>query len=534
MFLNTIAYMTAEENIAWYPRAEEPRSSQRHHWNNQIRNHAVVRGEETALRFRGETRTWAALADRVDAVAGALDAHGVRFGDRVLLLGLNRIEYVEAALAVTALGAIAVPVNFRMAPPEVAFVAQDTACSAVIHEAMFDPLIDGVAATGVDFGLRIRFDGATDGALGYEDLVAEGRANPRPDVPEDSPALIMYTSGTTGRPKGAVLTHVNMQAQALNNLVAPGTVDHEAVGAIAVPLFHIAGFGILATAFLEGTTTVIFPLGAFDAAQTLDVLESEGITTMFMVPMQWQLVVLEQRARPRALRLRYVWWGAAPASETLLRSLVDTFPDATVCAVFGQTEMSPVTCALSGEDTLRKFGSVGRVVRTVAARVVDADGNDVPRGEVGEIVYRGPNLMAGYWNNVEATRAAFDGGWFHSGDLVRMDEEGFVYITDRAKDMIISGGENIYSVEVENAVAAHPAVLEVAVIGRPDERYGEAVVAVVQLREGAEELTVAALSEFLGERIARYKHPRDVVVLAELPRNPAGKIVKPVLRAQFG
>ncbi|KXO96154.1 long-chain-fatty-acid--CoA ligase [Tsukamurella pseudospumae] len=527
--------MTALENIAWFPRTEEPRSSQRNTWNNQVRNHAVMRGDQVALKYLDNTLTWARLADRVSAVAGALSERGVSFGDRVLVLGLNRLEYIEAVLAVTALGGIAVPVNFRMAPPEVAYLAQDTGCSAIVYEAPFDPLVAAASAAGAEFGLRIRFDGADEaaGALAYEDLVAEGRTAPVVDVPEDSPALIMYTSGTTGRPKGAVLTHVNMTAQGFNNLIAPGTVDTEAVGAVAVPLFHIAGFGVLATAFIAGTTSVIFPLGAFDPAHTLDVLEREGITTMFMVPVQWQLAVAEQQARPRDLKLKYVWWGAAPASETLLRALVDTFPDATICAVFGQTEMSPVTCALSGEDTLRKLGSVGKVVRTVAARVVDPEGKDVPRGEVGEIVYRGPNMMAGYWNNVDATRAAFDGGWFHSGDLVRMDDEGFVYITDRAKDMIISGGENIYSVEVENAVAAHPAVVEVAVIGRPDEKWGEAVVAVVSVRDG-EELSVESLSEFLNDHIARYKHPRDLVVVPELPRNPAGKITKPALRQQFG
>ncbi|ADG80750.1 AMP-dependent synthetase and ligase OS=Tsukamurella paurometabola (strain ATCC 8368 / DSM /CCUG 35730 / CIP 100753 / JCM 10117 / KCTC 9821 / NBRC 16120/ NCIMB 702349 / NCTC 13040) OX=521096 GN=Tpau_4181 PE=3 SV=1 [Tsukamurella paurometabola] len=527
--------MTAEENIAWYPRTEEPRSSQRNTWNNQIRNHAVMRGDQTALRYLDKEVSWGRFAERVGAFAGALAKRGITAGDRVLILGLNRIEYVEAALGVTALGGIAVPVNFRMAPPEVAYLVQDTKCSAVIYEAPFDPLVAGVAGAGADFGLRIRFDGADEaaGAVGFEDLIAEGNPDPHVDVPEDSPALIMYTSGTTGRPKGAVLTHINMTAQGWTNLVAPGSVDPEAVGAIAVPMFHIAGFGVLATAFLQGLTSVIFPLGAFDPAQTLDALEREGITSMFMVPMQWQLAVAEQKARPRNLKLRYVWWGAAPASETLLRELTATFPDAEICAVFGQTEMSPVTCALSGADTLRKFGSVGKVVRTVAARVIDPDGNDVPRGQIGEIVYRGPNMMSGYWNNLEATREAFAGGWFHSGDLVRMDEEGFVYVVDRAKDMIISGGENIYSQEVENAVAAHPDVTEVAVIGKPDEKWGEAVVAVVQLREGAE-LTVDTLSAFLTDHIARYKHPRHVVVIDALPRNPTGKVTKPTLRQQFG
>ncbi|GAA4387985.1 AMP-binding protein [Tsukamurella soli] len=529
----------SDARIPWFPQVEEPRFSQRRNWNNQVRVHALMRGAAPALRYRGATRTWAQLADRVGALAGALAERGVGFGDRVLVLGLNRPEYVEAVLAVTALGAIAVPVNFRLAPPEVAFLAQDTAAAAIVYEAPFDRLVEATAASGAALGARIRFDGARDGAdgvrsEGFDDLVAEGRPAPIVDVPDDTPALIMYTSGTTGRPKGAVLTHANMQAQALNNLLAPGSVDHAAIGAVAVPMFHIAALGVLASTLLDGVLAVIFPLGAFDAAEVLDTLEAEGITTMFMVPAQWQQAVLEQQARPRRLALKYVWWGAAPASRTLLESLYETFPQATVCAVFGQTEMSPITCALTGDDTLRKIGSVGRVVRTCAARVVDPDMNDVPVGEVGEIVYRGPNLMAGYWNNLEATETAFAGGWFHSGDLVRQDEEGFVYIIDRAKDMIISGGENIYCVEVESAVAAHPSVLDAAVIGRADPKWGETVVAVVQLRPGAEPVTTEQMSQFLTERIARYKHPRDVIVVDTLPRNAAGKITKAPLRTDFG
>ncbi|MDF0531562.1 AMP-binding protein [Tsukamurella sp. 8F] len=501
--------------------------------------HAIMRGDSVALRFGGAATTWSQLAERNGRLAGALAERGVGFGDRVLVLGLNRPEYVEAVLAVNALGAIAVPINFRMAPPEVAYLAADTAACAIVFEAPFDPLVAAVAGQGIDLGVRVRFDGAAElpdgvAAEGYDDLIAEGRPEPLIDVPDDSPALIMYTSGTTGRPKGAVLTHANMQAQAMNNLVAPGHVDHEAVGAIAVPMFHIAALGVLSSIVLDGVTAVIFPLTAFDPAAVLDTLEAEGITTMFMVPAQWQQVVLEQQARPRSLKLRFVWWGAAPASRTLLEALSATFPEATVCAVFGQTEMSPVTCALTGADTLRKVGSVGRVVRTCAARVVSPEMIDVPVGEVGEIVYRGPNLMAGYWNAPEATAAAFEGGWFHSGDLVRQDEEGFVYIVDRAKDMIISGGENIYCVEVENAVAAHPSVLEAAVIGRSDERWGESVVAVVELRPDAEAVTTDQLSEFLAGRIARYKHPRDVVVVAALPRNAAGKVTKAALRSEYG
>jgi len=365
-------------------------------------------------------------------------------------------------------------------------------------------------------------------------LVAEPGDEPEPvDIPNDSPALIMYTSGTTGRPKGAVLTHTNLAGQALTNLLTthPKQTD---VGFIGVPLFHIAGVGNMITPLQLGLPVVLYPLGAFDPAALLDVLEAEKVTSMFLVPAQWQAVCAEQRANPRKLALRTLSWGAAPASDTLLRDMIDTFPGTQIYAAFGQTEMSPVTCMLLAEDAIRKLGSVGKVIPTVAARVVDDNMNDVPVGEVGEIVYRAPTLMAGYWNNPEATAEAFEGGWFHSGDLVRQDEEGYVWVVDRKKDMIISGGENIYCAEVENVLAAHPAIAEVAVIGRPDEKWGEVPVAVAALAPDQGELTLADLDGFLTERLARYKHPKALEVVDALPRNPAGKVLKTELRARFG
>ncbi|MCW2560593.1 MAG: long-chain fatty acid--CoA ligase, partial [Mycobacterium sp.] len=211
-----------------------------------------------------------------------------------------------------------------------------------------------------------------------------------------------------------------------------------------------------------------------------------------------------------------------------------TFPGAQIFAAFGQTEMSPVTCMLLSGDAIRKLGSVGKVIPTVAARVVDEEMNDVLVGEIGEIVYRAPTLMAGYWNNPTATAEAFAGGWFHSGDLVRQDEEGYVWVVDRKKDMIISGGENIYCAEVENVLAGHPAIAEAAVIGRPDDRWGEVPVAIVALGAvGPTELTLADLDEFLTERLARYKHPKALEVVEALPRNPAGKVLKTELRTRF-
>ena len=206
-----------------------------------------------------------------------------------------------------------------------------------------------------------------------------------------------------------------------------------------------------------------------------------------------------------------------------------TFPNAQNVAVFGQTEMSPITCVLDGEDALRKLGSVGRVIPTIAARVVDDEMNDVAPGEIGEIVYRGPTMMQGYWENPDGTADAFHGGWFHSGDLVRQDDEGFVFVVDRKKDMIISGGENVYCAEVENVLFGHPRILEAAVIGRPDDKWGEVPVAVVALKD-SEDLTLDELVVWLGDHLARFKHPRELVIVDALPRNASGKVVKVALR----
>jgi fatty-acyl-CoA synthase len=211
--------------------------------------------------------------------------------------------------------------------------------------------------------------------------------------------------------------------------------------------------------------------------------------------------------------------------------MAETCPDSKILAAFGQTEMSPVTCMLAGEDAIRKLGSVGKVIPTVAARIVDDQMNDVEVGEVGEIVYRATTLMAGYWNKPEATAEAFEGGWFHSGDLVRADDEGYIWVVDRKKDMIISGGENIYCAEVENVVAAHPSIAEVAVIGRPDDKWGEIPVAVAALTEP---LTLDGLTRFLDNRLARYKQPKALEIVDKLPRNPAGKVLKTQPRALFG
>jgi fatty-acyl-CoA synthase len=513
--------------------AAQPYLSRRQNWVNQLERHALMQPGAPALRFLGKTITWAELRRRVAALAGALSRRGVGFGDRVMILMLNRTEFVESVLAANMLGAIAVPINFRLTPAEIAYLVDDCQARVMLTEPVLAAVAGGVRnITPVLDTIVVAGDSADEGLLAYEDLLIE-RGDPSEliDVPNESPALIMYTSGTTGRPKGAVLTHTNLAGQTMSGLYTHGA-DPSDVGFIGVPLFHIAGVGNLLPGMLLGQPTVIHPLGAFDPGQLLDVLAAEKVTGIFLVPAQWQAVCNAQQADPRELKLRLISWGAAPASDALLRQMSETFPGSQILAAFGQTEMSPVTCMLLGEDAIRKRGSVGKVIPTVAARVVDEHMNDVPVGEVGEIVYRAPTLMSGYWNNPEATAEAFAGGWFHSGDLVRMDDEGYVWVVDRKKDMIISGGENIYCAEVENVLADHPDIVEVAVIGRPDHKWGEVPVAVVAVTQTS--LRLEDLDGFLTERLARYKHPKGLEIVDALPRNPAGKVLKTELRARYG
>lgn len=513
---------------------QQPYLARRQNWVNQLERHAMMQPDAPALRFVGNTMTWADLRRRVAALAGALSGRGVGFGDRVMILMLNRTEFVESVLAANMIGAIAVPLNFRLTPTEIAVLVEDCVAHVMLTEAALAPVAIGVRNIQPLLSVIVVAGGSSqDSVFGYEDLLNEaGDVHEPVDIPNDSPALIMYTSGTTGRPKGAVLTHANLTGQAMTALYTSGANINSDVGFVGVPLFHIAGIGNMLTGLLLGLPTVIYPLGAFDPGQLLDVLEAEKITGIFLVPAQWQAVCTEQQARPRDLRLRVLSWGAAPAPDALLRQMSATFPETQILAAFGQTEMSPVTCMLLGEDAIAKRGSVGRVIPTVAARVVDQNMNDVPVGEVGEIVYRAPTLMSCYWNNPEATAEAFAGGWFHSGDLVRMDSDGYVWVVDRKKDMIISGGENIYCAELENVLASHPDIAEVAVIGRADEKWGEVPIAVAAVTN--DDLRIEDLGEFLTDRLARYKHPKALEIVDALPRNPAGKVLKTELRLRYG
>ncbi|QXC46922.1 long-chain-fatty-acid--CoA ligase (plasmid) [Rhodococcus qingshengii] len=485
-----------------------------------------------ALRFEGKRTTWRELQRRVETLAGALARRGVGFGDRVAILMGNRPEFIESILAITRLGAIAVPLNFRLTGPETTYALENSGAVAL--------LVDTFGKSAAREAIRDRsgpFSSVYVGsealpyAEAYEDLLSEENTqHALVDVPETSPALIMYTSGTTGQPKGAVLTHANLQMQALAVIRAWGLCTDREVNLVAAPMFHAGALGSIIPMILTGGTQVIMPSGGFTSSHALELMATEGVTTAFLVPTHWQALCDDPSVVDRDLStLRVTSWGAAPATPTLLRRMAELFPRTATVALFGQTEMSPITCVLEGKDAIRKLGSVGKPIPTVAVRVVDADMNDVVPGEVGEIVYRGPNLMAGYWQNTEQTEEAFRGGWFHSGDLVRVDAEGFIFVVDRAKDMIISGGENIYCAEVENLLSAHPSIVDISVVGKSHPKWGETPVAVATLTAGST-LAIEELRAWAGASIARFKLPTELVVTAVLPRNASGKVDKGRIR----
>ena len=489
----------------------------------RVYRHAQQLPDTTALVEGDVELTFGELWERIQTAAARLADAGVSRGDRVAIVAGNSAAYPVLVYAVNYLGAIIVPVNFRLAAGEIGYILTNCEPNVVVADAeRANTTQDAIAGVSVQF-------------LDLDQVVAPGSLEgvPAPiicDLSDDQ--AIMYTSGTTGRPKGAVLTYSNFHATVLRISNSWNVTPGRDGVLIASPMFHIAAFNVLLGSVANAGKTVITPSTSFDPAHLLDVMEEHGVTRTFMVPAQWQLIAEEQRRKPRNVELGFYSWGAAPATESLLMMLRETFPDADSQAAFGQTETTASGVSLSHEDSLRKLGSVGLPDVNYSIRVVDSNMRDVPRGEVGEIVYRGPGVMDRFWNDPRATAEAFAGGWFHSGDLVRQDAEGFIYVVDRVKDMIISGGENIYCAELENTIAWHPKVAEVAVVGRPDEKWGEVPVAVIIPRDRNDVPTLEDIREFCDGKLARYKHPKDLILRESFPLSGTGKIRKTDLRQE--
>jgi len=491
--------------------------------------------DRDAIWFEGRTTSHAGFAERVRRTAAGLASLGVGRGDRVAWFSANHPSALETLFACGQLGAIWVPVNGRLTTSEAQYILEHSGATMVVHGADQARQASGLAGTvpGVRSWVAIEpSPDVTDSSrsFDYEQLLTDAAADARDEpVGLDDPCLIMYTSGTTGRPKGAVLTHGNMTWNAANQLLGFDLAADERTLALA-PLFHIGGInGTANPTLLRGGCVVI--VRRFDPAATLDVIVRQRINSFFAVPTMLDAMAREPAFETADLSaLRCVAAAGAPLPLPTLQTWLAR--GMTVQQAYGMTEAAPGCTVLDSADSVRKAGSAGKPVFFTDLRVVRPDGTDAAPGEVGEVIVSGPNIMAGYWQEPERTAEVLIDGWYHTGDAGTLDAEGFLYIRDRYKDVIISGGENIYPAEVESALLALPGVHEAAVIGCPDPRWGEVGLAVLVVSPDTprDPVTIAAA---LRERLAGFKVPRHFRFADTLPKTATGKIRKPDLRAQF-
>ncbi len=489
--------------------------------------------DKEAFVFKNTRLTYRQFNERVNRLAGSLITIGIKRGDNISVLSMNCTEVVECYFAIWKIGGVVVPLNFRMVGPEIRYQVDQSDSVAVIFSGMFQDLMTAIRSDLPKIENFICFNGKDEpGIISYGDMIKGGSSDePGIVVDENDPAFIMYTSGTTGRPKGAVLTHKNEYINVIS-ILAECDIRQGDRSLCSAPLFHAAALVHTLLILFMGGTSVL--LDKFEPEDFIKVLDKEKITVGMLIPSMWIfLLQLPNIEDYNTSYLRTVPTGGAVLPTEVIKNAKMRFPNVKIYNLFGQTEMGPVTTMLNPDDALKKMGSVGKPLISVETRIVDQNDNDVPVGEVGEIVYRGPTVMKEYYKNPEGTSAAMKNGWFHGGDLVRQDAEGYIYIVDRAKDMIISGGENIYAAEVEEVIFSHPGVVEAAVVGIPDFQWGESVKAVVVTRKG-DKVTENEIIEHCKENLASYKKPKVVEFTDELPRNASGKVLKFKLRENTG
>ena len=492
---------------------------------------ARVTPKREAFVFGKDRCTFEQFNERVNRLAEGFLQNGVEKGDKVALLLMNSLEFIECYFALSKLGSVTVPLNVRLSSNELVYQIKQSDSKLLVFGTEFEEKVLTIRQQLSSLGCFVSVGGgAAKHTVQYEDLIqVHSSSEPLIDVNEDDPCIIIFTAGTTGKPKGAVLTHKNQVVNAMNTLIEL-TVEKEIRWLCIPPLFHIAALAVAQWVLLAGGCAVIMP--GFNPNEIPGIIQDEKITHILLVPSMWiSLLEVYGEGEWDTSSLKVAFTGASIMPLSLRKRIIKIAPQIQLIDIFGQTEMSPSTCMLKHDDGLKKPESVGQRMVNVEARIVDANENDVPVGEVGEIIYRGPTMMKEYYKAPEATAEAMRDGWFHSGDLVREDEDGFITIVDRLKDMIISGGENIYSAEVEAVILGHPKIREAAVVGVPDPQWGESIKAYVVPKPG-EMVTATEIISYCQENIASYKKPKSVEVIEELPKNSAGKVLKYVLKGK--
>lgn len=491
---------------------------------------------KTALVFRGESDSFAELDAAVDRAANGLAAQGVTKGDRIALLSHNNRTFVVLRFALARLGAVTTPVNFMLNAEDTAYILDHSGASMLIAE-------DALCATG-DAALAIlnrdipRFSiPHGDGSMpeGWQPVSvildhAEGGAV-WTDLTANDPVQMMYTSGTESRPKGALLTSDALYAQ-YTSCIVDGDMTADAISLHCLPLFHCAQLDcFLSPDLYLGATSILHDKA--DPAEMLEAIEAHGVTKLFCPPTIWIALLRHPDFDTRDLSsLNAGYYGASIMPTAVIEELAGRLPNMRLYNFYGQTEMAPIATILRPEDQMRKLGSAGRPALNVETRVVDDNDQPLPVGEVGEVVHRSPHLITEYYKDPDKTADAFRGGWFHSGDLGRFDEDGYLYIIDRKKDMIKTGGENVASREVEEAIFRHPDVAEVAVFGVPHPKWIEAVTAIVVLKAGTT-ATVDDIHAYCQEHLSHFKAPKHIDITDQLPKNASGKLLKRELRQQY-
>jgi fatty-acyl-CoA synthase len=499
-------------------------------WFNVLAHHALRAPNRDITLFEGTATTYGEMAGRAAALAGGLADRGICQGDVVALLSYNCPEFLEAIFAANYLGAVAMPINWRLAAPEVRYILEHSGAGALVcDESLLQLATEATEGLEPTLARIVISPVAENGWIRLGDLRDSSTGAPQVAAAADDVHRLMYTSGTTGRPKGVMLTHANLAWKNHAHTIEFGFTTTD-LGLACGPLYHVGALDLTTTSLIAaGATTIIHR--SFDAAAVVDEIERSHVTTVWLAPAMVNAIMALPDIEQRDLSsVRVVINGGEKMPIPLIERIQRVFPSAWFADAYGLTETVSGDTFLDRDSIVTKLGSVGRPCLYLDLDIWDESGNSAPAGEQGEIVMRGPKVFKGYWRDPEATSAAFAGGWFHTGDIGVRDGDGYLYIVDRLKDMIVSGGENIASSEIERVLYEHDAVLEVAVVGRPDDRWGEVPEAFVALRPGAD-TTEDALIAHCRSQLARFKVPKAVTFVDALPRNPSGKVLKRELRS---